>query len=450
MSEDWRTALADSAALDAAYLTIGPHVGTSTTPSPTSGPETTHVDHKRPILKQRRMTTLSTAVLQKLSVLDKELAHFREELQWYADDIGDENCQMSQLVHIKNKSHQFAGNLEKFQYVKVDSVTTGQLTTGKEKAKEMRKRINNECESMRSELLNIIERLDERVLQLKELAKLEQAKLNPIKTGSPTSTPPQTGTPPKTNGNSWLDNLPTASDSLQIQLLRTKTLPSPFGKLSTEQAVAASPESVEGPASAHHSLRKALSRSDTFRSDRADSTGVNTGDESEALANAEVADGTILTPEWTSIQKFANLHAPIKPSSTRYTVSMLAANLQPSPPVLSFLYTPAAHAHALRLSDRPLSLPELDILGRLFAASWHHACKLRELRLNNMMIGDTHIAKLGPYLAGENSPHTPMAARFDRVICHLNAAPFVHYTVCVPPLFTPSMWQTSPPSRLCN
>jgi Ran GTPase-activating protein (RanGAP) involved in mRNA processing and transport len=349
------------------------------------------------------MTMNSTKALEKLGQLDEELAKFREELGWYKEDIDDPESQMSQLVHVRNKSHQFQGHLEKFQYVKVDAVTTSDLTTGKEQAREMRKRINRECEEIREEMISYAAKLEARIQGLKEMAE-EQQQRDGSRSNSvarPSSTRQSgTGLTIQEDSTNWLDELPTASDSLQIQMLRSKSIPSPFGKADATLLSASSSSShrasLEMDASdSMKSLHNALSRDDS----RMSAVSAEGDDNEEHVDDTNPDDGELYTPEWGQVQAFANLHVPNKPSSTRYSVSMRSANLTPDRTVLDFLFTPAAHAHSLRLSDRPLSMPEVDILGRLFSSQWHHACKLRELRLNNMMLTDLHIKKLSPYLA---------------------------------------------------
>jgi len=77
---------------------------------------------------------------------------------------------------------------------------------------------------------------------------------------------------------------------------------------------------------------------------------------------------------------------------------MSNAGLKADRKVLEFLYTPQAHANALKLGGRTMTIPELDLIGRLFSTQWHHACKLRELCLDGMRLTDNHCVKISTYL----------------------------------------------------
>lgn len=209
---------------------------------------------------------------------------------------------------------------------------------------------------------------------------------------SSTTSPPAAPAPgqPQDTSNSWLSELPTASHSLQIDLLKAAPLASPFGG-----PVAASPSKrISHSASAVHSVRKALSRSDTAHTSSATLGGDDSFDSANAEGGSRALDGEFFQPDWSGLQAFTSVHVPQKPSGTRYAVSMRSASLVPDQAVLSFLYAPAQHGHSLVLSDRVLPNPEADILGRLFSKDWHHACKLRCLGLNNMSLGDKQIKTL--------------------------------------------------------
>jgi len=105
-----------------------------------------------------------------------------------------------------------------------------------------------------------------------------------------------------------------------------------------------------------------------------------------------------VTPEWGGVGNYTKLWNPEKQSCKRYDKAMRESDLVPDKCILDFLYTPSAHGRSLHLKDRKMRVQELDILGRLFSTDYHHACKLRELHLENMSLGDSEIGKFCQYL----------------------------------------------------
>jgi len=59
----------------------------------------------------------------------------------------------ARLLEAKDQIAQMNGNLEKLQYNGVDSIITAELESGKEKAKEKRKALNQRCDSLRERIL---------------------------------------------------------------------------------------------------------------------------------------------------------------------------------------------------------------------------------------------------------------------------------------------------------
>ena len=71
-----------------------------------------------------------------------------------------------ELLSVKSAAAQFNGSLEKFQYVKVDSIVTADLRTGKEEAKQRRKKMNKQCEKLREGVKDLLEELESRLLNM--------------------------------------------------------------------------------------------------------------------------------------------------------------------------------------------------------------------------------------------------------------------------------------------
>ncbi|GMI11725.1 hypothetical protein TrLO_g5507 [Triparma laevis f. longispina] len=99
---------------------------------------------------QRRQTVQSAAALSKLAVLDTEISQFEASYSNFSSVLSSSTSTIEQLTQTRNECRQWSGNLEKFQYVKVDSIITAELSTGKDEAKAKRKELNKHCEELRS------------------------------------------------------------------------------------------------------------------------------------------------------------------------------------------------------------------------------------------------------------------------------------------------------------
>ncbi|GMI23145.1 hypothetical protein TrCOL_g6779 [Triparma columacea] len=118
----------------------------------------------------RRVSEFSAATLDKLSTLEDEIGLFEtqvEKLAMQLSDIGNSNTiskeVMDDLIASRNDLRQYVGNLEKFQFVKVDAIITADLQSGKEEARTRRKNLTARCEAVRTKQVEIIKRIDELV-----------------------------------------------------------------------------------------------------------------------------------------------------------------------------------------------------------------------------------------------------------------------------------------------
>lgn len=118
----------------------------------------------------RRVSEFSAATLDKLSTLEDEIGLFEtqvEELAMQLSDIGNSNTiskeVMDDLIASRNDLRQYVGNLEKFQFVKVDAIITADLQSGKEEARTRRKNLTARCEAVRTKQVEIIKRIEELV-----------------------------------------------------------------------------------------------------------------------------------------------------------------------------------------------------------------------------------------------------------------------------------------------
>ena len=77
-----------------------------------------------------------------------------------------------------------------------------------------------------------------------------------------------------------------------------------------------------------------------------------------------------------------------------YEAGMMQAHILADRRVQEFLHDPPAHAYSLRLMDREMKLPELDLLCRLLCPSPNNSTMLKELHLDSVNLTDEHVSKL--------------------------------------------------------
>jgi len=84
---------------------------------------------------------------QEVEDLENEVADIEAALQDYP------RTPRARLLEAKDQIAQMNGNLEKLQYSGVDSIITAELASGKERAKEKRKALNQRCDALRERIL---------------------------------------------------------------------------------------------------------------------------------------------------------------------------------------------------------------------------------------------------------------------------------------------------------
>ena len=87
----------------------------------------------------RRYSAASSATLSKLGHLDKSYNDMRKAVDEIAEKIGTGELAPDEMLQAKHKLAQLNGDLEKFQFTKVDAIETGELDSGKSEAKAHRK-----------------------------------------------------------------------------------------------------------------------------------------------------------------------------------------------------------------------------------------------------------------------------------------------------------------------
>ena len=72
------------------------------------------------------------------------------------------------VIELRNNLRQIMGNLDKFQYSKVDSVITADLHSGKDEAKARRKACNKSCDEIREKGSALLKALDSKIESMPE------------------------------------------------------------------------------------------------------------------------------------------------------------------------------------------------------------------------------------------------------------------------------------------
>jgi len=318
--------------------------------------EETH-DHEP---RNKRISVISRKALDKIAALEQQVDSFSHDIT-SAKKIYDN---LSFKVHnhrsvigtLKHNLKKYIEEVETFQYVSIDRLVTTDLLSGKQEAKSRRDKLNHRCDEIRAEQFKLKDELKD-WRGVFERRRDGETSMNSANVGS------------KENDDS--------GEQEGADLVRRMSVINPDWLSEVDETKkGTTEEKKEEP---------------LFKST---SSGNEDIDEDKGAA-----EGILITPEWDSITRYAKMWNPKKESCKRYVKCMQDADLQVDKKVLDFLFTPEVkHAQSLRLSDRPMRLPEMDILGRLFSFEFHKACKLRELSLCNMQLMDAHVTKFCLYL----------------------------------------------------
>lgn len=100
----------------------------------------------------RKVSTFSEAALDQLSTLEQEISAHEEQVTIFENSIDE-------LIAAPNELRQACGNLENFQYIKVDAIITADLKSGKDEAKARRKAINARCDAVRERQQALLEKI---------------------------------------------------------------------------------------------------------------------------------------------------------------------------------------------------------------------------------------------------------------------------------------------------
>ena len=100
----------------------------------------------------RKVSNFSEAALNQLSTLEQEMFAHEEQVTLFENSI-------EEVKAAPNELRQACGNLENFQYIKVDAIITADLTSGKDEAKARRKAINARCDAVRERQQVLLEKI---------------------------------------------------------------------------------------------------------------------------------------------------------------------------------------------------------------------------------------------------------------------------------------------------
>ena len=115
----------------------------------------------------RRFSAASTTTLSKLDELSAQLDAMRSGVDEIKAQM-DAGVGAEELIPAKHRLAQLNGDLEKFQFTKVDAIETSELDTGKQEAKAHRKQLNARVEETQALIKALHERL--RALEAGETA----------------------------------------------------------------------------------------------------------------------------------------------------------------------------------------------------------------------------------------------------------------------------------------
>ena len=103
----------------------------------------------------RSYSTVSTQRIDTLTLLSTKVDLIQSKIDGFTKSVQDGTASGAQLSTIQDALSQCYGNLEKLQFTEIDAVVTGDLTTGKDTARTLRKQLSKRTGT----LLNIVEGL---------------------------------------------------------------------------------------------------------------------------------------------------------------------------------------------------------------------------------------------------------------------------------------------------
>ena len=104
----------------------------------------------------RRYSVESDKRIEKLMLLTDKVDTIEHKFNGFRQAVSDGTASAAQLSTIQDALAQEYGHLEKLQFNEIDAVITGDLTTGKDDARQMRKALSKRTGRMLSELEKLV------------------------------------------------------------------------------------------------------------------------------------------------------------------------------------------------------------------------------------------------------------------------------------------------------
>ena len=113
---------------------------------------------QEPSTIDRKLSVLSRQRIMKLDDLNTRFDVCQSEFKGLMETL-KRTSRHSDKMKIKDALSQLYGNLEKLQYVEIDSVVVGDLQSGQKEAKEARKRLTKQVETLLTSVKSAVKQL---------------------------------------------------------------------------------------------------------------------------------------------------------------------------------------------------------------------------------------------------------------------------------------------------
>ena len=107
----------------------------------------------------RKFSQISVKAITSLEGYENQMQGLADELSALEELIANAAVQ-SECTKAKSRLAQMNGDLEKLQFVKIDSIITAELTSGNAEAKALRKDLNRRCEQMQTQVVTAVKSIE--------------------------------------------------------------------------------------------------------------------------------------------------------------------------------------------------------------------------------------------------------------------------------------------------
>lgn len=110
---------------------------------------------------KRLYSLASSNSMAKVQLLENQFLLLVEKLKEITDSVSGNNSKhKTTLLYAKNQLAQICGDIDKFQFEKIDSISTGDLESGHSVVKTRRKSLNKRCDLLRSTALSTVSAIE--------------------------------------------------------------------------------------------------------------------------------------------------------------------------------------------------------------------------------------------------------------------------------------------------